>query len=300
MWDVILAEKAEAEPNLTLLPEHAGRRRRDRAVTESGLRDAHQRAGGRPAVDRTGGADRAEAGGRRNRRWFRGDAGRGTVRYGREAQAEFGEQWAPEEADDVVLGSTIMFAARDVGRPVPFVPPSWAHSFPDEESLPFRPHEAIDSGYWWLEWGGRLNTITDNETIPRELHAAVFGVWDHIKNHCTVPGVRERAANMALDWIGHIPGKRESRRFEGDHILQEADITAGLANVPRDVVAYGGWAIDLHAPDGVYSPDKPCTQPPLPDLYGIPLRSLYSRTVSNLYLPDATSRRRTSPTARPG
>src|SRR5690606_11154965 len=43
-------------------------------------------------------------------------------------------------------------------------------------------------------------------------------------------------------------------------------------------------AIDLHAPDGVYSPDRPCTQPPLPDLYGIPLRSLYSRTGSNLYL----------------
>jgi hypothetical protein len=284
MWDVVLGEKAEAEPNLTLLlntrvvgvdtvpAEVEGYESRI-----AGLVAAQQstelvvRITPKLVIDATGDGFVAMQAG-------------ASFRYGREARSEFDERWAPEEPDDVVLGSTIMFAARDVGRPVPFVPPAWAHSFPDEESLPFRPHEAIDSGYWWLEWGGRLNTIADNEAIRKELHAAVFGVWDHIKNHCTVPGVRERAANMALDWIGHIPGKRESRRFEGDHILSERDITKGLENVPHDVVAFGGWAIDLHAPDGVYSPDRPCTQPPLPDLYGIPLRSLYSRTVANLYL----------------
>jgi len=284
MWDVILAEKAEAEPNLTLLlntrvigvetaPDtQAGYETRVTSLlafqqsTEVAVRV-------KPAtvIDATGdGFIALQAG--------------APFRYGREARAEFNERWAPDEADDVVLGSTIMFAAKDVGRPAPFVPPAWAHRFPTEELLPFRPHEDIQSGYWWLEWGGRLNTISDNETIRKELHAAVFGVWDHIKNHCTVPGVRERAATWALDWIGHIPGKRESRRFEGDYLLKESDLVQGLAAVPADVVAYGGWAIDLHAPDGVYSPDRPCTQPPLPDLYGIPLRSLSSRTVSNLYL----------------
>jgi hypothetical protein len=284
MWDVVLAEKAEAEPNLALLlntrvvgvetepsPNPGYETRIAALVAAQQATELVVRVVPELVVDATGDGFVAMQAG-------------APFRYGREAQGEFGERWAPDIADDIVLGSTIMFAARDVGRPVPFVPPAWAHAFPDEESLPFRPHAAIDSGYWWLEWGGRLNTITANETIRRELHAAVFGVWDHIKNHCTVPGVRERAATMALDWIGHIPGKRESRRFEGDHILTEGDITQGLANVPPDVVAYGGWAIDLHAPDGVYSPDHPCTQPPLPDLYGIPLRSLYSRTVSNLYL----------------
>jgi hypothetical protein len=205
-------------------------------------------------------------------------------RYGREARSEFGESWAPEVADDIVLGSTIMFAARDVGRPVPFVAPEWAHTFPDEASLPFRTHESFEAGYWWIEWGGTVNTITDNEEIRKELHRAVFGVWDHIKNRCTVPGVRERAATWTLDWVGHLPGKRESRRFEGDHILTEGDVMRGLDDVPADVVTHGGWPIDLHAPDGIYSSDKPCTQPPLPGLYGIPLRSLYSRTVSNLLM----------------
>ena len=284
MWDVVLAELAETEPNLTL---HLNTRvigvetvSDDRDGYETHITGVTAIQQGTEAVfhftsdaviDATGdGFIALQAG--------------APFRYGREARSEFNERWAPETADDLVLGSTIMFAARDVGRPVPYSPPSWAHSFPDEESLPFRNHDEFESGYWWLEWGGRLNTIADNEVIRRELHAAVFGVWDHIKNHCTVPGVREKAANWTLDWIGQTPGKRESRRFEGDHILSEGDIDRGIMDVPEDVVAYGGWAIDLHAPDGVYSPDTPCTQPPLPDIYGIPLRSLYSRTVSNLFL----------------
>ncbi|HEV2528800.1 MAG TPA: FAD-dependent oxidoreductase [Thermomicrobiales bacterium] len=284
MWDVVLTEKAEAEPNLELFlntrvvgVETADDHQGGYATRVTALVAAQQateeviRVRPQAVIDATGdGFVALQAG--------------APFRIGREARAEFDESWAPDEADDIVLGSTIMFAARDVGRPVPFQPPAWAHSFPDEESLPFRYHEQFESGYWWLEWGGRLDTIRDNETIRRELHAAVFGVWDHIKNHCTVPGVREKAATWAMDWIGHIPGKRESRRFEGDHILTEGDIYGGMWAVPDDVVTYGGWAIDLHAPDGVYSPDRPCTQPPLPGLYGIPLRSLYSRSVSNLFL----------------
>lgn len=284
MWDVILAEKAEAEPNLTLLlntrvvgVKTAPDNRAGYETRVSSLLAFQQSTEMAAQITPTTVIDATGDG------FIALQAG-APFRYGREARAEFDEKWAPEAADDVVLGSTIMFAAKDVGRPAPFVPPAWAHSFPTEESLPFRPHEDIQSGYWWLEWGGRLNTISDNETIRKELHAAVFGVWDHIKNHCSVPGVRERVATWALDWIGHIPGKRESRRFEGDYLLKESDLIQGLAAVPADVVAYGGWAIDLHAPDGVYSPDRPCTQPPLPDLYGIPLRSLSSRTVSNLYL----------------
>ncbi|MGN6698044.1 MAG: FAD-dependent oxidoreductase, partial [Thermomicrobiales bacterium] len=284
MWDVILGEKAEAEPNLTLYlntrvvgVETADETRDGYTTRVTALLAAQQgtehtyRFRCDYVIDATGDGFIALQSG-------------APFRYGREARAEFGESWAPEEADDLVLGSTIMFAARDVGRPVPFVPPAWAHVFPDEDALPFRNHDEFTSGYWWIEWGGKINTITDNEAIRRELHAAVFGVWDHIKNRCTAPGIRERAATWTMDWIGHLPGKRESRRFEGDHILTEGDVLRGLAAVPDDVVAYGGWPIDLHAPDGIYSPDRPCTQPPLPGLYGIPLRSLYSRTVANLFL----------------
>lgn len=283
-WDVILAEKAEAEPKLAL---YLNTRVIGVSSSESTAAGYERRIDGLLAIQQ--GTEKV----------FRFTCGRlidatgdgfvavqvgAPYRYGREARSEFNESWAPEVADDVVLGSSIMFAARDVGRPVPFAAPEWAHTFPDEVSLPFRPHENFEAGYWWIEWGGRISTIADNEEIRRELHAAVFGVWDHIKNHCTVPGVRERASTWTLDWIGHLPGKRESRRFEGDHILTEGDILRGLNDVPADVVAHGGWPIDLHAEDGVYSSERPCTQPPLPGLYGIPLRSLYSRSVSNLFL----------------
>lgn len=284
MWDVVLAEKAEAELRLTLWlnAQVIG------VETEPDLRGGYtSRITALVAIQQ--GTERVV---RLHTDCVIDATGDGFValqagapfRYGREARSEFDERWAPVVTDDVVLGSTIMFSARDVGRAVPYDPPVWAHRFPSESDLPFRNHHEFDSGYWWIEWGGRLNTISENETIRRELHAAVFGVWDHIKNHCTVPGVRERAGNWALDWIGHQPGKRESRRFEGDYILSEADLLAGLNEAPTDAVAYGGWPIDLHAPDGVYSPDHPCTQPPLPQIYAIPLRSLYSRTVSNLFL----------------
>lgn len=284
MWDVILAEKAEAEPTLTLFLNTRVVSVETEAVDDDGYTtlitglialqtstEAVTRLRCDVVIDATGDGTVALPAG-------------APFRYGREARAEFGESYAPAVADDLVLGSTIMFAARDVGRSVPFAPPAWAHVFPDEESLPFRDHSQLESGYWWLEWGGRLNTIADSETIRRELHAAIFGVWDHIKNRCTVPGVRERAATWAIDWIGHLPGKRESRRFEGDIILTEHDILAGMGRLPADVVAYGGWPIDTHPPDGVYSPDHPCHNPPLPGIYGIPLRSLYSRTIANLML----------------
>lgn len=154
MWDVILAEKVEAEPNLTLLLNT----RVIGVETADDARDGYRtRVTGLLAVQGT--TERAL----RLRPDLVIDAtGDGFIalqsgapfRYGREARAEFGESWAPEEADDVVLGSTIMFAARDVGRPVPFVPPAWAHTFPGEEALPFRNHDEFQSGYWWLEWGG--------------------------------------------------------------------------------------------------------------------------------------------------
>jgi hypothetical protein len=52
-------------------------------------------------------------------------------------------------------------------------------------------------------------------------------------------------------WVGHIPGKRESRRFEGDYMLRQQDIVE--QRLQADAVSFGGWALDLHPADGVYS-----------------------------------------------
>ena len=198
-------------------------------------------------------------------------------RMGREARDEFDESIAPEVADGLTLGSSLLFESKDMGRPIKFVPPSWAYKYPTEEDLPFRGHNRITSGFWWIEYGGELNTIVDNDEIRDELWKVLYGVWDHIKNHGD-----HGAENYALDWVGAIPGKRESRRFMGDHVLKQSDIES--ATLFPDRVAYGGWSIDLHPPKGIYSPGKPAEFNGFPRLYSIPFRCLYSGNISNLMM----------------
>ena len=67
----------------------------------------------------------------------------------------------------------------------------------------------------------KVVTISDNEKIKDELLRHLLGIWGHIKNH---PRHKEANKNMALDWVGMVPGKRESRRFIGDYILNQNDI----------------------------------------------------------------------------
>ena len=197
-------------------------------------------------------------------------------RMGREGRAEYGEDRAVAMADNHTLGSSILFMARQYDRPMPFQKPAWARTFRCAD-LPFRPHNSFEYGYWWSEWGGQFDTIKDNDRIRHELVRIAYGVWDHIKNS----GDHPSSANWALEWVGAIPGKRESRRFLGPHMLTQADVESGR-RFP-DEVAYGGWPIDQHPPEGIDSPERPCDQPQVP-LYAIPLGCLYSRNIANLFM----------------
>jgi hypothetical protein len=49
-------------------------------------------------------------------------------------------------------------------------------------------------------------------------------------------------------------------------------------------VAFGGWSIDLHPADGVFSEKPGCNQWHSKGVYQIPYRCLYSRNVDNLFL----------------
>jgi len=82
--------------------------------------------------------------------------------------------------------------------------------------------------------------------------------------------------------MGAVPGKRESRRFEGDHILTMLDIDEQIYF--EDAVAYGGWGFDHHPPGGFHDKKNPSTHQYLRGPHNVPLRSLYSRNVSNLFL----------------
>ncbi len=200
-------------------------------------------------------------------------------RVGAEARTEFGELFAPRQATRELLGHTLYFYSKDTGRPVRFVPPSFA--LQDITKIPrFRDFNTRDFGcrLWWLEWGGQLDTIQDSEQIKWELWKVAYGVWNHIKNSGQYP----EAETLTLEWVGTIPGKRESRRFEGDYMLTQQDIVEQRQH--PDAVSVGGWAIDLHPSDGVFSEKPACQQWHSKGVYPIPYRCLYSRNITNLFL----------------
>ncbi len=201
-------------------------------------------------------------------------------RMGAETAGEFGEKLAPDQDDyGELLGHSLYFYSKDVGHPVTFTPPSFA--LDDITAIPrYRSFNAQEDGcrLWWIEYGGRLDTVHETETIKWELWKVIYGVWDHIKNS----GLFPEAETLTLEWVGHIPGKRESRRFEGDYMLIQQDLIEQRQH--PDAVAHGGWALDLHPADGIYSEKPGCNQWHSRGVYQIPYRCLYSRNVRNLFL----------------
>ncbi len=200
-------------------------------------------------------------------------------RMGAESKEEFGEKFAPSKEYGELLGHSIYFYSKDTGKPVKYVPPGFA--LDDITKIPrFRSFNAQEFGckLWWLEYGGRLDTVYDTEDIKWELWKVVYGTWNYIKNSGKFP----EAENLTLEWVGTIPGKRESRRFEGDYMLTQQDVIE-QRNHP-DAVAFGGWSLDLHPADGVFSEKPGCNQWHSKGIYQIPYRCLYSKNVPNLFL----------------
>lgn len=201
-------------------------------------------------------------------------------RMGAEAAEEFDEPFAPTEEYGELLGHSIYFMTKDVGKPVRFIAPSYALKNVPEKIPRYRKFNTKDFGahLWWIEYGGRMDTVHESETIKWELWKVVYGVWDYIKNSGNFPD----AETMTLEWVGLIPGKRESRRFEGPYLLKQSDIVR-QTHFP-DTVSFGGWAIDLHPADGVFSEKPGCNQWHSKGVYRIPFRTMFSRNIHNLFI----------------
>lgn len=220
---------------------------------------------------------------------------------GSESKKEFNEPHAPEIRNNNRMGNTLLFKAVNRGTSVDFKPPEFALTF-TEEQLKYRTHgkvseqskknlseeilhitsvgaSTIDTGYWWVELSGKTDDIIDEyEEIRDELVSCIYGVWDHIKN-----GGDHGAENYDLEWVGMLPGMRESRRLVGDYMLNENDV---LENKQfSDAVCYGGWPMDIHTPNGLYDFDKPPSDIFAFDgSYTIPYRSYYSKNINNLMM----------------
>ncbi len=155
-------------------------------------------------------------------------------RTGREDRKAFGESRAQEKADRRTMGSSLLFQLRKCTEHRPFIPPDWAYHFTDETIPSGRNLMPAENNFWWIEYGGLLDTVADAGVIQRELKKIAYGVWEYLKNN---PDGRCR--NYELDWICSLPGKRESARYAGDYTLTQNDIM-NRTQFP-DAVGYGGW-----------------------------------------------------------
>ncbi|MDL2319148.1 FAD-dependent oxidoreductase [Eubacteriales bacterium OttesenSCG-928-A19] len=202
-------------------------------------------------------------------------------RVGREARSEYGEEFGLEQADGKTMGMSLMIHCRQTDHPCAFVPPKWAYTFKTDDDMRNKPHRCLtdlNTNFYWIELGGEMDSIHDTEAIRDELLKIAFGVWDHMKNQ----GDHD-ADNWELEWIGFLPGKRESRRYVGDYTLTQQDVEGAAAF--DDEVAYGGWQIDNHLPGGFFMDGlagNHLQKRRLTEPYGIPLRCMYSVNVPNL------------------
>ncbi len=199
-------------------------------------------------------------------------------RTGREGKAEFNEKYAPDEPDGWQMGATLLMSSKDMGKPMPYEPPSYAIKYEADQSHPHRRIKGFPMGIWWIEVGSEGDIIAEQEVNRHKLMGYLHGVWDYIKNSGKFP----EAENHALDWVGSLPGRRESRRFIGDFMLSERDLTEHRHF--EDAVAYGGWSLDEHNPGGIENLAEPPSyfHERFTEVYEIPFRSLYSKNVPNL------------------
>lgn len=287
VWDLSLYDIAQRTDNLTLLLNTAVR---DVTIEDGRIRSV------------TGWTVSAETETELRADIFLDCTGDGVVaalagcefRTGEEARSEFSEPHAPLEASSDTMGNSLHFKTKDVGRPVDFELPEWAVEYNDPEFFykEGRVPNGVRGGYWWIELGKPWDTIEDAEKLRHELTRHTLGVWDWVKNKD--PRTRDSTRNLALDWLGQVPGKRESRRIMGLHLLTEGDLSR--EEPFEDEIAYGGWNIDLHTPGGLLASTSEPTAAAGYDLhseasvtayvgpFGIPLRSLIAKDVPNLLM----------------
>ena len=208
-------------------------------------------------------------------------------RHGREDPAEFGENFQQGGNDGRTMGNSILLQLRKTKTDHPFRAPAWAYKFTDADFVDdAQPKEKgkhysykrlypDNNNFWWIEFGGNIDTIGDANAIQLELKKIAYGVWAYMKNHPD-----GRCKGYDLDWIGSLPGKRESVRFVGPHILTQHDVMSG--GHFEDVVAYGGWTLDDHHPDAFWKHGHLSEHHVCPSPFGIPFDCLYSVNVPNL------------------
>ncbi|NRB53080.1 MAG: FAD-dependent oxidoreductase [Saprospiraceae bacterium] len=192
-------------------------------------------------------------------------------KYG-EAWDKWGELWSPEEADNAVMGSSILWRTEVAETPQDFPDIPWAKEVAEE-------HEATAGEWYWEFSRNDLHQIHDGEEIRDHMLKAIYGSFANAKQD-------PKNENYRLQWVSYLLGKRESRRLMGDHIFTFRDVLDDAK--PADSVVVEKRDIDLHFQQNLVDETKPDFLSKAlfykTERYYIPYRSLYSRNINNLFM----------------
>ena len=204
-------------------------------------------------------------------------------RYGREGMWQHNEFAASEIADTQTMSGCIKSGNLpfffEEEAPVEYHAPQWVPPLAkDDKNFGRKINGNGGIMQWWLEISNKYDDMYDGEQARDALLMALLGYYDHIKNDWSK---KERAQNLLFRFTSVFIGRRESRRFVGDYVLTQDDCLK--PQYFPDAVAYAGWLVDVHHPEGLYSGEKGtmyCAfHCPMPT---IPMRCLYSVNIDNL------------------
>jgi hypothetical protein len=199
--------------------------------------------------------------------------------YGREDSLKYNENWdkykelwSPSKPDNRVMGSSVLWRTADNGKNVVFPEVPWA--------MDVAGHYAALEGTWKWEYSNKdLNQIEDAELIRDHMLKAIYGSFYNTKR-------KPENANVKLEWISYLIGKRESRRLVGDYIYTFKD-EKNMIEFP-DAIAMEKRNIDVHYQQDLLDQSQPDFLSEAlyynVDHYYIPYRSLYSKNIKNLLM----------------
>jgi len=198
--------------------------------------------------------------------------GRESVDTYNEAWEKHGELWSPEEKDNFVMGSSVLWRTHQVDNKVEFPEVPWA--------LEVAKKYAAAKGEWQWEFSRNdLHQIHNAEEIRDHMLKAIYGSFYNEKQ-------KVNKDSLDLQWVSYLVGKRESRRLIGDHIFNFQDVLQ-QAKFPDSVVVEER-EIDVHFQQNLINSSKPDFLSEAlfykTDTYYVPYRSLYSKNIKNLFM----------------
>ncbi len=191
--------------------------------------------------------------------------------YG-EAWEAWGELWSPEQPDNIVMGSSVLWRTTEETEVQVFPNVPWAMEVAKD-------HKAIAGEWYWEFSRNDLHQIEDAEEIRDHMLRAIFGSFYNAKQD-------EENSLLRLEWVSYLVGKRESRRLVGDHIFTFKDVV-DQTKFP-DSVVMETREIDVHYQNNLTDPAEPDFLSTAlfykTEKYYIPYRSLYSKNIDNLFM----------------